>query len=199
VSHAVEVLGQDDHYQGFYSLSSFRLRHTLFQGGWSEPLKRELLHRGSCVAVLPYDPVRDEVLLIEQFRIGALNRKDPPWLTEIVAGGVESGESPEAVAHREGMEEAGVRFSHLHRIGEFFTSPGGTSEKVTLFVGEVEEPLAAGHHGLSDEHEDIRAWVVPFGEALEGVASGEVDSVIPALALLWLSSHRERIRASRPA
>jgi ADP-ribose pyrophosphatase len=196
MSRDVEVLDRIDHYRGFYNLSAFRLRHALFEGGWSEPLTRELFHRGACVAVLPYDPARDEVMLIEQFRIGALPHKDPPWLTEIIAGGIEPGESPVDVAHREGFEEGGVRFHRLHEVGEFFTSPGGTSEKVTLFIGEVDAPLSAGLHGLADEHEDIRSIVMPFEEAFLGIQTGQVDSVIPALALLWLHKEREAIRAA---
>jgi ADP-ribose pyrophosphatase len=196
MAHEVEVLDRVDHYRGFFNLSTFRLRHTLFGGGWSDSLQRELFHRGACVAVLPWDPVRDEVLLIEQFRIGALQHKDPPWLTEIIAGGIEPGESPEAVAHREGAEEGGIRFDRLHRIGEFFTSPGGTSERVTLFVGEVNGPLHEGLYGLAEEQEDIRARVVTFDEALEGIESGMVDSMIPAFAILWLSTRRESLRSS---
>ena len=194
MNHEVEVLRREECHRGFFNLTRFTLRHALYRGGWSEPMMRELMHRGSCVAVLPYDPVRDEVLLIEQFRIGALDQKDNPWLTEIIAGGIEAGESAEEVARREGMEEAGVRFNQLHRIGEFFSSPGGTSERVTVFVGEVGEPLTPGIYGLAEEQEDIRTLVVPFEEAFNGVESGRVDSLMPALALLWLSQHRERLR-----
>lgn len=191
MTHDVKILERSEQYAGFFHLSTFRLRHTLYAGGWSEEITRELFHRGACVAVLPYDPVRNEVLLIEQFRIGALGQKDPPWLTEIIAGGIEAGESPEAVAHREAGEEAGLTLRHLHRIGSFFTSPGGTGERVTLFVGLVAEPLAAGLHGLAHEGEDIQSVVLPLDEAEKAVASGIVDSMIPAYAIQWLIAHRQ--------
>ena len=188
----VEVLERSDRYEGFFRLSTFRLRHTLFAGGWSQEISRELFHRGGCVAVLPYDPIRDEVLLIEQFRIGALGQKEPPWLTEIVAGGIEAGESPEDVAFREAGEEAGLSLKALHRIGSFFTSPGGTGERVTLFIGLVEGPLEAGLHGLADEGEDIRSFTLPLSEAEKAVERGVVDSMIPAYAIMWLAAHRGR-------
>ncbi|MEN9680895.1 MAG: hypothetical protein RLZZ627_788 [Pseudomonadota bacterium] len=191
MNQEVEVLERSDRYEGFFHLSTFRLRHTLYSGGWTQEITRELFHRGGCVAVLPYDPIRDEVLLIEQFRIGALGQKDPPWLTEIVAGGIEAGESPEDVAFREAEEEAGLSLKGLYRIGSFFTSPGGTGERVTLFIGLVDGPLEAGLHGLSEESEDIRSFVLTLEEAEKALASGVVDSMIPAYAIQWLVSHRD--------
>ncbi|MDD1649789.1 MAG: NUDIX domain-containing protein, partial [Methylococcaceae bacterium] len=107
MSQAYEVIEESAVYRGFFKLSRFRLRHTLFAGGWSEPLSRELFHRGRCVAVVPYDPVTERVILIEPFRIGAVGDRAVPWLMEIVAGAVEPGESPEDVAYREAVEEAG--------------------------------------------------------------------------------------------
>jgi len=192
--HEVEVLERSNRYEGFFQLSTFRLRHTLYAGGWSPEMTRELFHRGGCVAVLPYDPIRDEVLLIEQFRIGALGQKEPPWLTEIVAGGIEAGESPEDVAFREAGEEAGLSLKALHRIGTFFTSPGGTGERVTLFIGLVDGPLQAGLHGLVDESEDIRSFTLSLSEAQKAVESGVVDSMIPAYAIQWLVDHRDLFR-----
>jgi ADP-ribose pyrophosphatase len=194
MTHDVEILDRSERYEGFFHLSTFRLRHTLYAGGWSQEITRELFHRGGCVAVLPYDPIRDEVLLIEQFRIGALGQKEPPWLTEIVAGGIEAGESPEDVAFREAGEEAGLSLKALHRIGSFFTSPGGTGERVTLFIGLVDGPLEAGFYGLPEESEDIRSFALALDEAEKAVASGVVDSMIPAYAIQWLVYHRGLFR-----
>lgn len=193
----VEVLERVERYEGFFGLSTFRLRHTLYGGGWSHEISRELFHRGACVAVLPYDPVREEVLLIEQFRIGALGQKEPPWVTEIVAGGIEAGETPEDVAFREAGEEAGLDLKKLHRVGSFFTSPGGTGERVTLFIGLVEGPLEGGLHGLAEEGEDIRSFVLTLSDAEKAVESGVVDSMIPAYAIQWLMSHRHILTGNR--
>jgi ADP-ribose pyrophosphatase len=191
---AYEVIEESPVYRGFFNLSRFRLRHTLFAGGWSEPLTRELFHRGRCVAVAPYDPVSDRVILIEQFRIGALGDKPVPWLVEIVAGAVEPGESPEEVAFREAEEEAGCSLMKLIRIGEFYATPGGCSEKVTVFCGLAEWEEGEGVFGLAHEGEDIRAMSVSLDEALSWLDNGIIDSAIPALALQWLALNRERLR-----
>ena len=181
---AFEILEEDSEYQGFFNLSSYKLRHTLFEGGWTESIRRELFHRGRCVGVIPYDPVLDKVVLIEQFRIGAIKDKADPWLTEIVAGAVEAGESPEAVAYRESMEEAGCMIRELLRIGEFFT----------LFCGLIDSSEVGGIHGLREEHEDIRTMVVDFEEAFSWIESGVVDSAIPIVGLQWLALNRGRLR-----
>ncbi len=191
---AFEIVAEAPVYRGFFNLSTYRLRHTLYAGGWSEPLERELFHRGRCVAVLPYDPVSDTVVLIEQFRIGALGGKEEPWLMEIIAGAVEPGESPDEVARREALEEAGCRLGELLPIGEFYTTPGGCSEKVTVFCGLLDGEVNPGIHGLAEEGEDIRSLVVGVDEALAWLESGIIDSAIPALALQWLALNRERIR-----
>ena len=195
MSNAYEVIDESPVYRGFFNLSRYRLRHTLFGGGWSDPLIRELFHRGRCVAVIPYDPVTDQVLLIEQFRIGAVGDKPVPWLVEIVAGAVESGEAPEEVARREAMEEAGCVLDELIVIGEFYTTPGGCSEKVSVFCGLVQGELREGIFGLVEEDEDIRVLVVALDEALAWLKSGIIDSAIPALALQWLALNRERLQA----
>jgi ADP-ribose pyrophosphatase len=194
---AYEIIDETPVYRGFFNLTQFRVRHTLFQGGWSETINRELFHRGRCVAVAPYDPVRDKVVLIEQFRIGAVGDKAAPWLVEIVAGAVEPGESPEEVARREVLEEAGCVIRELIRIGEFFTTPGGCSEKITLFCGLIDTDGAGGVFGLAEEDEDIRASVVDLDEALTWVDSGVIDSAVPIVALQWLALNRERLMPAR--
>jgi ADP-ribose pyrophosphatase len=189
-----EIIEEIPVYQGFFNMSRYRLKHTLFRGGWSGELTRELFHRGTCVAVIPYDPASDAVVLIEQFRIGALKYAAAPWLLEIVAGAVEEGETPEEVAHREAFEEAGCRLKELIRIGEFFTTPGGSSEKITLFCGIADVSDLGGVHGLAEEDEDIRVAVTDFEQAWRLFESGRIDSAIPIVALQWLAMNRERIR-----
>jgi ADP-ribose pyrophosphatase len=181
-------------YQGFFKMFRLKLRHTLYRGGWSGELVRDLFHRGTCVAVIPYDPVNDKVVLIEQFRVGALKFKADPWLLEIVAGAVEEGESPPQVARREALEEAGCEIQHLIRLYEFFTTPGGSSEKITLFCGIVDTATLGGFHGLEEEDEDIRVEIVSFEEAWSKVENGTIDSGIPIIAMQWLAMNRERLR-----
>ena len=190
---AFEIMEESPLYRGFFNLTRYRLRHTLYAGGWCEPLVRELFHRGRCVAVLPYDPETDRVILIEQFRIGAVGDKETPWLVEIVAGAIEPGEEPEAVARREAEEEAGCRLGELIHIGDFYTTPGGCSEKVSVFCGLLDGPIEEGVFGLSEEGEDIRAMALSADEALAWLAAGLIDSAIPALALQWLALNRGRL------
>jgi ADP-ribose pyrophosphatase len=197
IEKAVEVVEETPLYRGFFSLSRLKVRHTLFGGGWSETRDLELFHRGRAVAVMPYDPVADRVVLIEQFRIGALGVNADPWLLEIVAGAIEEGESPEEVAYRETREEAGCDIRELIRIGEFFPTPGGCSEKITLFCGIVDSQGMGGVHGLAEEQEDILARAVSFDEAMAWLKQGRIDVAIPIIGLQWLALNRERLRADR--
>ncbi len=192
----VDVLDMQVAYAGFFSLERYTLRHSLFEGGMSPPITRELLERGHAAALLPYDPRRDEVILIEQFRIGALNDPRGPWLMEIVAGIIEEGESPEQVVRREVMEEAGCRVQAIEQICDYLVSPGGTSERITLYCGHVDSSDAGGVHGLAHEGEDILVHKVSFSSAMAMLASGRVDSASPIIALQWLAANRERLRAA---
>ncbi|MDQ4148157.1 MAG: NUDIX domain-containing protein, partial [Pseudomonadota bacterium] len=128
-----EILDRKLVYRGFFQLEVLQLKHRLYDGGWSPVLQRELFRRSDGVAVLPYDPVRDDILLIEQFRTGAIESQPNPWLVEIVAGLVEPGEHREAVAHREAREETGCKLLDLLHVMDYYSSPGGFSERVSLY------------------------------------------------------------------
>ena len=190
----VNVIKQEYLYRGFLSLKRIRLQPTLFEGGWSDEIDRELIDRGDCVAVLLYDPDVDAVVLIEQFRVGALGHFKTPWLLEIVAGVVESGESLEAVAYREAVEEAGCMIEELRYVCEYYSSPGALSERMTLFCGRVDSSIVGGVHGVLAEHEDINVWVVPFAEALELMTQGKLNSATPIIGLQWLALNREQLQ-----
>lgn len=191
----VEILAKEPVYQGFFRLDRYRLRHSLFAGGWSPPLVRECLERGHAVAVLPYDPVRDAVVMVEQFRIGALEAPRGAWLMEIVAGMIEADESAEAVAIREAEEEAGCRVTDLIPLYEFHLSVGGSSERLHLFCARTDTAGVGGIHGLAAEHEDIKVHVVPVEQALAMLAAGEIRSATPIIALQWLAMNRARLQA----
>ncbi|TAN47608.1 MAG: NUDIX domain-containing protein [Methylococcaceae bacterium] len=191
---AFEVLERSTRYQGFFRIAVLRLRHTLFQGGWSALLTRELFERGDSVAVVPYDPRQDKVVLIEQFRVGAIDDAANPWLWEVVAGVVENGESLHEVARRETLEEAGCAIQHLLPIGSFYTTPGGSSEKATLYCAIVDCTGLGGVLGLAEEHEDIRVHVLDFAGVQAMLERGAINSTIPYIGLQWLAQHRERLR-----
>ncbi|MCI0652988.1 MAG: NUDIX domain-containing protein [Methylococcaceae bacterium] len=189
-----KILSEELVYGGYFRLKRLSLKHTLYEGGWSPELDRELFRRDNCVALLPYDPVLDQVVLVEQFRVGAVLDKPVPWLLEIVAGAIEPGERPGDVACREAREEAGCEVLDLIPISEFYTSPGASSEKLTLYCGRVDARGLGGIHGLQSEHEDIFVSVVDFDEAMEKVKNGQIDSAIPIIALQWLALNRDWVR-----
>jgi ADP-ribose pyrophosphatase len=189
-----EVLNKEVVYNGFFRMEVYRLKHTLYAGGWSAEISRELFVRGSCVAVLLYDPVADKVVLIEQFRAGAMICPERAWLVEIVAGAVEDGETAEDVAYRESLEEAGCEIQELMVISEFYTTPGGASERITLFCGRVDSVHIGGVHGLDDEHEDILVRAVAFEEAYHMVQVGEIESAIPIIAIQWLALNKQQLQ-----
>lgn len=181
------LIDQKTVYQGFFRMDVCTVRHKRFDGGEMDVV-RENLERGDAVAVLLYDPKCDQVLLIEQFRIGAALRCEQPrdaWLLEIVAGMIDGDETPESCAHRECIEEAGYTPRSLRALGSFFASPGGCSERLFLFVAEVdaERPCTEGG-GVDAENEDIRRQWVNRTQALQWVHSGRIHSAAPMLALL---------------
>ncbi len=189
-----EILETATGYAGFFHILRYRLRHRLFNGGWSRVMTRELFERGHAAAVLPYDPKTDRVVLTEQFRIGALQAPGGPWLLEIVAGMMEAGETPEDVVRREAMEEIGCAVGDLVSICDYHVSPGGTSERIHLFCGRVDALQASGVHGAADEDEDIRVVVLSADDAIDYLHEGKIVSAAPIIALQWLMMNRASLR-----
>ncbi|HKS14679.1 MAG TPA: NUDIX domain-containing protein [Pseudomonas sp.] len=194
VPQAVEIVERANCFQGFYKLDRVRLRHELFAGGMGREISRELFVRHDAVCVLPYDARRDEVVLIEQFRVGALGKVENPWLVELVAGLIDKDEQPEEVAHREAQEEAGLTFDALWPMTRYFPSPGGSDEFVHLYLGRCSSEGAGGLHGLEEEGEDIRVRVWPFEDALQAVRDGRIANAATIIALQWLALNRDEVR-----
>lgn len=197
----VQLIEKATLFQGYFRVDLYRFKHRLFAGGWSGEVRREVFERGHAVVVLPYDPERDAVVMIEQFRIGAMAAGLPMWQLEVVAGIIDEGETPDAVARREAREEANCEILDLVPVYHYLASPGGTSESVRLYCGRVDSRGLGGIHGLADEHEDIRVEVVPFTEALARLESGKVGNATTIIALQWLALHRDELRrrwAGRP-
>jgi ADP-ribose pyrophosphatase len=196
MTEALQILDRETVYQGFFRIDRYRLRHRLFAGGWSGKLNREVFERGRSVAVLLYDPARDAVVLIEQFRLAAHLAGLSAWQLEIVAGIVERDDASEAdVARREAREEAGLVIDdELLPIHRYLTSPGGSTETVTLLCGRVDATRARGIHGLADEHEDIKVVVKSYRDIMRMVRSGRLDNGFTLLALYWLGANRSKLR-----
>lgn len=184
-------------YQGFFRLEAIHLRHRLFQGGWSESMVREVHQRHDAVGVLLYDPERDAVVLVEQFRAGAIDDPVSPWKLEAVAGLVERGESVADVARRESREEAGCEVGELIELHTYYPSPGACNERVTLLCGLVDSRGVGGVHGLDEEHEDIRVHVLSFARAWELLQAGRLDNAMCLIAFHWLAGERASLRARR--
>jgi ADP-ribose pyrophosphatase len=197
MSLKVDIIETKVCYDGFFKLLRYKLKHSLFAGGWSEELLREIIERGQAVAVLPYDPITDQVIMIEQFRPGALNHPDGAWLWEIVAGIIESGETAPEVAHREAIEETGCQVSDILRICEFFVSPGCCTETTTLFCGRVDanKVKEGSISGVASEHEDIQVHVISLTDALNMLETGKIKFAPAVIALQWLALHREDVKA----
>jgi ADP-ribose pyrophosphatase len=191
----VEVREKTTPFKGYFQVDRYRLRHRKFDGGWTDEMTREIFERGHAAAVLLFDPERDAVVLIEQFRPGAYAAGVDPWLIEIVAGIIEAGETPEAVVRREAVEEAGCSVSDLHPIGSFLPTPGGSSETVALFCGRTDSRGAGGIHGLDHEHEDIRVLALSRQEALERLAAGGITNMPAVVALQWLALNYTELRS----
>jgi ADP-ribose pyrophosphatase len=191
----IVLVRRETPFRGYFRIDRYTVRHRLFAGGTTGDVVREVFERGHAAAVLPYDPVRDAVVLIEQFRIGAYAAGRDPWLVEIVAGIIETGETPEAVARREAVEEAGLAVTELLPICDIFVSPGGTTETLTLLCGRCDATGAGGIHGVDDEDEDIRVFVQPFSDALDAVRTGAIRSAPAVIALQWLALNRDDVRA----
>lgn len=189
----IEIIDKTTCYQGFFRIDRYQLRHRLFNGEWGESITRELFERGHAAAVLPYDPIRDEIILIEQFRIGALEAPGGPWLMEIVAGIIEPNETAENVVKRESIEESGCIITDLIPLYDFLVSPGGMSERIALFCARVDTTHAGGIHGATDEGEDIKVHVVSRETALNYLKTGKINSASAIIALQWLALNRENV------
>ena len=205
--HALNIQGvrvrkKETSFRGYFRVERYHLQHRLFEGGWSGPMTREVFERGHAVGVLLYDPDRDLLVLIEQFRVGAyaalplrhFRRRPSPWLMEVVAGIVEAGESPKRVALREAMQETGCQVLDLVHVCDYLATPGGSSESVVLFCGRVEAPRHGSIHGLSAEHENIRVHVVPAARALGWLDTGRACNSMLIIALQWFALHRKTLR-----
>jgi len=191
---ATEIIKREECFKGFYQLDRVHLRHELFAGGMSREISREVFVRHDAVCVLPYDPQRDEVVLIEQFRVGAMGKAQTPWLIELVAGLIDKVEEPEEVARGEGEEEAGLTFSSLWPITRYFPSPGGSTEFVHLYLGRCSTVGVGGLHGLEEEAEDIRVTVWAYEDALQAVRDGRSSNAASIIALQWLALNRAEVR-----
>jgi len=189
----VEIIKTESLYNGFFKMVKYAFKYRLFRGGWSEVVEREIFERGHAVAVLLYDPNLAEFVLIEQIRIGALATSESPWLLEIVAGIIDPGEEPEEVCKRESLEEAGVEISHLRKALSYLASPGGTTERLHIYVAKVDATQAHGVHGLDYESEDILVHRVTEQQAMAWLVEGRLENAATLIALQWFALNKTTV------
>ncbi len=198
----VEIIEKTTPFKGYFQVDRYRLRHRLFDGGWSDSMTREVFERSHATAVLPYDADLDTLVLIEQFRSGAHAALQSPlcagyhgsWLVECVAGIIEEGETPEDVAYREMIEETGCRLTDLVSVCRYLVSPGGSSETVFVFCGRVDASNAGGIHGLVHEQEDLRVFTVAPEDAFALLDSGAIVNAMTIIALQWFRANHAQLR-----
>lgn len=189
----VKVIKKTPLHQGFFKTTLYHLQHRLFAGGWSVEIEREVMDRGHAVVVLPYDVERDQIVMLEQFRVGALATSKSPWLIELVAGMTEPGEAVEDVARRELAEEAGLKADQLSFAMSYLSSPGGLTERIYIYIAQVDASTASDFGGLAIEHEDIRVQAVPRMEVMQLLDDGIIDNAATVIALQYLALHRQRL------
>lgn len=190
----VQVLSKETVFKGYFQLDRYRIRHRTFAGGWTDEMTREVFERGHAVVVLLYDPDRDKVAMIEQFRPGALAAGWYPWLIECVAGIIEPGESMEDVARRETLEEAGTEARDMVEVGHYLMTAGGSSETCKLYCARVDAATVEGLHGLAHEGEDIRVFTVTVDEAYAMTRDGRINNSMAVIAVQWLMLERAGLK-----
>ncbi len=200
----VKIVAKETLYQGYFRVDRYRIKHQLFNGGWSQEVSREIFERGHAACCLLYDPDLDELVLIEQFRPGAYCALDSrwfdkeiesPWLIELVAGIIEEDERPEDVVRRESIEESGCQILDIEFICKYLVSPGASSETALLYCGRVDARTADGIHGLDDEGEDIRVFRCPVDKAFQQLDNNTFNNSALLIAMHWFRFNHPRLRA----
>ena len=181
-----KIINNENLYSGFFKLNKYHLSNQLFNGGWSEVYTREVFDRGHAAAILLFDSQRDRLVFVEQLRPGAIATEVSPWLIELVAGMIESGEKPEDVVRRESLEESGSKVLKLRKICEYWVSPGGSTERIWLYLGEIDSRKVAEFAGIKTENEDIKVHCVSTSTAFEWLASGRLNNAMTIIAMQWL-------------
>ena len=193
----IQIESQERPYDGFRPVDTYRFRHRLAgTGDWERAARRQLLRSPPIVAVLPYDPEAGHIVLLRQFRLGAHLATGSGMLVEIVAGGVDEGEEPEAAAARELGEETNLEPLSLTAIARFLSSPGVSDECISLYAARVDIrhlPRRTGH----DEDEIIYPFACTPAEAIAAADRGAIGNVFTLLALNWLDRHKDSLFGRR--
>lgn len=198
-----EIKSIDSGYDGFFKIDLIDFKHTLYQGGWTGTIRRELFGRGQAVVVLLYDLNNQVAVLVEQCRAGALGHAhasgeaEQAWLLEPVAGMIDLGESAQQAAYREAREEAGVTLDNLEYVCQFYPSPGGSDEILHLFAAEIDSADLPEYAGLAEDHEDIKIVRLPFNQARQQLLQGQFNVASTIIGLQWLLFQKLGLASSK--
>ncbi|MGD9637904.1 MAG: NUDIX domain-containing protein [Alphaproteobacteria bacterium] len=189
-----EIIKKEVAFKGYFEVDRYFIKHRLNNGNMSEVFSREIFERGKAVGVILYDPERDNIVLIEQFRAGAMAAGFHPWINETVAGIIEPGEPEIEVARRETLEEAGLDVLELTPVLKFLSSPGGCSESISLFYGRVDSSKAPQFAGLESENEDIKIIVMPLKKALSLLKKNHFKDALSIISMQWLALNHKKLK-----
>ncbi|WP_371196189.1 ADP-ribose diphosphatase [Glaciecola sp. SC05] len=191
----VTIIKKENVFEGFFKMIKYSFTHKKYDGNQSDVVVREVFERGHAVAVLAYDRSLQEFVLIEQFRFPAMATSNDPWMIEIVAGIIEEGEQEVEVCKREAFEEAGVVLQNLTKALSYLSSPGGTTERLHIYMAQVDASTAHGIHGLDYESEDIKVLRVSETQAREWLKIGKIDNAAAIIALQWFFMNKDELFA----
>jgi ADP-ribose pyrophosphatase len=192
----LRITGHQIAFQRHLRVDVYRFHNRMFSGEWGGERMYDVIRRGAAVVVLLYDPDREAIVLVEQFRLPPLLAGYSPWIVETVAGLVDrENETHEEVARRETAEEAGVEvIGELVPIQRYVPMPGNSDETITLYCGRVDSSRAGGVYGVPEEHEDIRVVVKPLAELEAMLDAGQIETGHTLICLYWLLRHRDELR-----
>jgi len=170
---------------GFFSLNKYEFIHEKHNGEWTSTVEREVFSGAHVSSLLPYDSIKKEIILIQQFRAGALSRYDENYLLEIVAGIIDEGENPEQTAIRECFEETGCEVKKIHPIQSYFPAPGSSESYYHLYLGEIQAFEGERIKGLEKESEDILVKSFKIDEVRQMLKEKKIMNGLTLVALQW--------------
>ena len=185
MSSNFKVTNKKNLYDGFFKMNEISLKYKKYDGSWSNEIKRELFGGAQVSAVLPYDPIKKKIVLIQQFRPGTISKNTNNYLNEIVAGIIDAGESPEIAAKRECLEETGYKIKKLTPIQGYFPAPGSSESFYHLFLGEVDSKNGKKIMGLDNENEDILVESFKINQVKKMMQEGKFINGLTLIAIQW--------------
>ena len=180
-----KIINKKNIHSGFFKMNEVTLKYKKYNGSWSNEIKRELFGGAQVSAVLPYDPKKNEIVLIQQFRPGTISKNYNNYLYEIVAGIIDDGESPETAAKRECLEETGCKVKKLTPIQGYFPAPGSSESFYNLYLAEIETFKGERIMGLENENEDIFVKSYKISDVKEKLEAGKIINGLTLIALQW--------------